>query len=261
MKKILFICAILFSIAIPGYSHADEVIPAIISITPNSGTTDGGNSVSISGAAFESSTVIKVNGVSVSINFIDSNNITITMPAGSAGFIDFSASNGIVAAISNNIYEYVVPIPAPAPSPTPAPTPPPKSPDPAPAPPQSVSEPSPVLVVEQEPSVVSQESYTEDASVDDAVELVDLSKNSYLLYEDGIENLVIENTYNVPNQFLLKERVDGKWVTVSKSYQFNNNVVYLNTNMNIGSTYKVVVRIDGVTTIVSWFKVLMVLDV
>ena len=109
--------------------------------------------------------------------------------------------------------------------------------------------------------MVAQEAYAEGVSVEGAAELVVLSQNSYLLYEDGIENLVVENTYNVPNQFLLKERVDGKWITVSKSYQFNNNVVYLNTNMNAGSTYKVVVKIDGVTTIVSWFKVLMVLEV
>ena len=242
MKKIFFTVAFLFATMLSQPAHADEIIPAIISISPVSGTTDGGTSVTISGASFTGSTVIKVDGVAASVSFVDSNTITLSMPAHSAGFVDFSASNGMVAAISSNIYEYVsLPPAAPAPAPAPA----------------------PAVVIEQpqESLVVEEVSLEAEASPDVSTELVDLSRNSYLLYEDRIENLVIENTYNVPNQFLLKERVDGKWTTVSKSYQFNNNVVYLNTNMNVGSTYKVVVKIDGVTTIVSWFKVLMVLEV
>ena len=246
MKKIFFTVAFLFATMLSQPAHADEIIPAIISISPVSGTTDGGTSVTISGAAFTGSTVIKVDGVAASVSFVDSNTITLSMPAHSAGFVDFSASNGMVAAISSNIYEYVSPPPA-------APAPPPAAP----------SAPAPAVVIEQpqESLVVEEVSLEAEASTDVSTELVDLSRNSYLLYEDGIENLVIENVYDIPNQFILKERVDGKWVTVSKSYQFNNNVVYLNTSMNVGSTYKVIVRIDGVTTIVSWFDVLKTVTV
>jgi len=260
MKKIFFTVAFLFATMLSQPAHADEIIPAIISISPVSGTTDGGTSVTISGAAFTGSTVIKVDGVAASVSFVDSNTITLSMPAHSAGFVDFSASNGMVAAISSNIYEYVSPPPA-APAPPPAaPAPPPAAPAPPPAAP---SAPAPAVVIEQpqESLVVEEVSLEAEASTDVSTELVDLSRNSYLLYEDGIENLVIENVYDIPNQFILKERVDGKWVTVSKSYQFNNNVVYLNTSMNVGSTYKVIVRIDGVTTIVSWFDVLKTVTV
>ena len=247
MKKIFFTIAVLFATMLSQPAYADEVIPAIISINPTSGTTDGGTLVTISGAAFTGSTVIRVDGSSVSIAFVDANTVTITMPAHAAGFVDFSASNGMVAAISNNIYEYTSPPPAPVPAPVPAP---------APAP-----EPAVIIEQPQESLVIEEVALEAEASLDESIELVDLSSNSYLLYEDGVENLVVENVYEVSNQFILKERVDGKWITISKSYQFNKNVVYLNTSMNVGSTYKVVVKIDGVTTVVSWFDVLRTITV
>jgi len=257
MKKIFFVIAILIATMFSQPANADEVIPAIISIAPASGTTDGGTSVTINGAAFTGSTVIKVDGVVAAVTFVNSNTITLAMPAHAAGFVNFSASNGIVAAISSKIYEYVTPPPVPVPAP--APTPPPV-PVPAPAPEPTSS---PIIVIEQQQQdVVSEEILLEEEIlVDEVVEVLDLSNNAYLMYEDGIENLVIESIYSIPNQFILKERVKGKWITISKSYQFNNRVVYLDTKMNLGSTYKVVVKIDGLTTIVSWFKVLSVIAV
>jgi len=257
MKKIFFVIAILIATMFSQPANADEVIPAIISIAPASGTTDGGTSVTINGAAFTGSTVIKVDGVVAAVTFVNSNTITLAMPAHAAGFVNFSASNGIVAAISSNIYEYVTPPPVPVPAP--APTPPPV-PVPAPAPEPTSS---PIIVIEQQQQdVVSEEILLEEEIlVDEVVEVLDLSNNAYLMYEDGIENLIIESIYSIPNQFILKERVKGKWITISKSYQFNNRVVYLDTKMNLGSTYKVVVKIDGLTTIVSWFKVLSVIAV
>jgi len=257
MKKIFFVIAILIATMFSQPANADEVIPAIISIAPASGTTDGGTSVTINGAAFTGSTVIKVDGVVAAVTFVNSNTITLAMPAHAAGFVNFSASNGIVAAISSNIYEYVTPPPVPVPAP--APTPPPV-PVPAPAP-EPTSSPT-IVIEQQQQDVVSEEILLEEEIlVDEVVEVLDLSNNAYLMYEDGIENLVIESIYSIPNQFILKERVKGKWITISKSYQFNNRVVYLDTKMNLGSTYKVVVKIDGLTTIVSWFKVLSVIAV
>jgi len=257
MKKIFFVIAILIATMFSQPANADEVIPAIISIAPASGTTDGGTSVTINGAAFTGSTVIKVDGVVAAVTFVNSNTITLAMPAHAAGFVNFSASNGIVAAISSNIYEYVTPPPVPVPAP--APTPPPV-PVPAPAP-EPTSSPT-IVIEQQQQDVVSEEILLEEEIlVDEVVEVLDLSNNAYLMYEDGIENLIIESIYSIPNQFILKERVKGKWITISKSYQFNNRVVYLDTKMNLGSTYKVVVKIDGLTTIVSWFKVLSVIAV
>lgn len=262
MKKIFFIIALLFSSMLSQPAYADEVIPTITSVSPVSGTTDGGNIVTISGADFTGSTVIKINGVRASVTFVDSSTITLAMPANSAGFVNISAANGMVAAVSNNIYEYISPQPAaPSPSPTPTPTP---SPSPAPTPsPAPAPAPDPIVIIEQpqESLIIEEVSLEAEASLDESTELIDLSNNSYLLYENGVENLIVENVYEVPNQFILKERVNGKWVTVSKSYQFNNNVVYLNTSLNVGSTYKVVVKIDRVTTIVSWFDVLMTITV
>ena len=257
MKKIFFVIAILIATMFSQPANADEVIPAIISIAPASGTTDGGTSVTINGAAFTGSTVIKVDGVVAAVTFVNSNTITLAMPAHAAGFVNFSASNGIVAAISSKIYEYVTPPPVPVPAP--APTPPPV-PVPAPAP-EPTSSPT-IVIEQQQQDVVSEEILLEEEIlVDEVVEVLDLSNNAYLMYEDGIENLIIESIYSIPNQFILKERVKGKWITISKSYQFNNRVVYLDTKMNLGSTYKVVVKIDGLTTIVSWFKVLSVIAV
>jgi hypothetical protein len=268
MKKIFFIIALLFSSMLSQPAYADEVIPTITSVSPVSGTTDGGNIVTISGADFTGSTVIKINGVRTSVTFVDSSTITLTMPANSAGFVNISAANGMVAAVLNNIYEYISPPPAaPSPSPTPSPTPTPTptpSPTPTPTPslaPAPASEPTIIIEQPQESSIIEEISLEAELSLDESIELIDLSSNSYLLYENGVENLIVENVYEVPNQFILKERVNGKWVTVSKSYQFNNNVVYLNTSLNVGSTYKVVIKIDGVTTIVSWFDVLMTITV
>jgi hypothetical protein len=54
-------------------------------LSPSTGSTAGGNSVTIRGSGFESGATVTVGGTSVSTTFVDSNTLQIVTPSGAAG--------------------------------------------------------------------------------------------------------------------------------------------------------------------------------
>jgi hypothetical protein len=254
MKKLFFALPIFISILLPQQALAEEIIPAVISVSSSSDSTEGGQTITVTGANFTSSTQVKIGGVDVEEVFVDSSTITFVSPQMPEGSVYVSASNGMVAAVLNDAYVYVAP-PAPAP-PAPAP--------PAPAPPAPVTVSQPVTP--SSPEVIQiQPSPTPEPIVEEAVEevvqqenkAIYLSDNAYVVVdENNTENLVIKTFFDVPQKFVLRQRVDDKWIYVDRSYYFNGNVVFLDTNLELGSTYKVIVEIKDKKTIVAWFTIL-----
>ena len=220
---------------------------AIVSVSPTSGYASGGNTVIVSGINFDQDTYVKVANNTVPTTFNSSTELSIVMPSSSPGFVSVAVFDGSVGAVLSNAYEYV-PDPAPAPAPAPAPV--------AVSQPIAASSPE---VVQVQPSPTP-EPIVEEAS-EEVVQQEDkatyLSDNAYVVVdENNIENLVIKTFFDVPQKFILRQRVDERWIYVDKSYYFNGNVVFLDTNLELGSTYKVIVEIKDKKTIVAWFTVL-----
>lgn len=264
MKKFVISCILAFSMLIAVPAAAQEPIPGIASISESSGTTSGGNVVSATGVNFSELTTVTVNGVSAGVQYIDSSTINITMPPGSEGRATIYVTNdGLVSTESMGSYTYVAPEPVADPVPEPEP----------------VVEPTPEPVVDTVPALPAPPApsqNTQVATIDEPREVVEptieavekqvveetaktsyLSDNAYILYDDNNnENLVVNTEYEVPQKFVLSKRVDGEWIYVDKSYQFDSVVVFLDTNLELGYTYKVIVEIDGKKTIAAWFDVL-----
>lgn len=93
--------------------------PVITSVTPGTGVTNGGTVVNISGSNFWAGATVKFglnSGTGVSV--VDSNNITVTTPAGVVGAVNVVVQNtNALSATNLNGFVYVLPPPAP---PTPA---------------------------------------------------------------------------------------------------------------------------------------------
>jgi hypothetical protein len=269
MKK--FFTLIFFSILLmqfqPALASSDPNYPsAIISISPTFGYESGGNIVTIIGINFDEDTFVRVGGTTAATTFNSSSELSVVMPPKSVGFVSIGVFDGSVGAILPNSYEYL-PDPTPTPMPTPTPTPTPTlTPTPTPTP-------TPTLTAVEDYSPSSQTTnQTEDVKeqevslhltdqifhevVEESPKTVYLSDNSYVVYgKDYTENIVVKTYLSVPQKFVLRERVNKKWVYVDRSYYFNGKVIFLNTNLKIGSTYKVVVENNNKKTIVSWFTV------
>ncbi len=76
-----------------GYLYAEA--PVLSSISPNSGTTAGGNSVTITGSFFTSTPEVRFAGLDCNnIVFIDANTLTCDTPAHPTGFVTVEVENG-----------------------------------------------------------------------------------------------------------------------------------------------------------------------
>jgi glucose/arabinose dehydrogenase len=68
--------------------------PTVISITPNSGTTNGGTAVTIAGTGFLAGATVKMGGTSATVlSLVNSALITATTPAHAAGAVDVVVTN------------------------------------------------------------------------------------------------------------------------------------------------------------------------
>jgi photosystem II stability/assembly factor-like uncharacterized protein len=81
-----------------GFFRFTDTLPSscmrLLSITPESGTVDGGTPVTVSGEEFTESTVIYLDGAALNDqSFVDSQTITGTTPAHYAGAVDVVAEN------------------------------------------------------------------------------------------------------------------------------------------------------------------------
>lgn len=68
--------------------------PTVTSVTPDSGSEDGGNPVTVEGTGFYSGATIKFDGVNAtSVVFVDQTELTCDTPAGAVGTVDVQVIN------------------------------------------------------------------------------------------------------------------------------------------------------------------------
>lgn len=96
-------------------SYTYTVTPAVTSITPNSGTINGGTAVTISGSGFMAGATVKFgNTPAASVAVVGSTSITAVTPARGAGAVSVAVTNPDTKTGSlNNAYTFIAPAPAP----------------------------------------------------------------------------------------------------------------------------------------------------
>ena len=90
--------------------------PTVTGVSPNSGSTAGGGSVTITGTNFTSDSTVKFGAnAATGVDVVSSTSITATVPAGSAGTVDVqvTADGGTSQANSADQFTYLTPPPAP----------------------------------------------------------------------------------------------------------------------------------------------------
>lgn len=87
------------------YTYID--VPSIITITPDSGSTLGGTSVTISGTEFSTATSVTFGGVPAAFGVINSTTIVAITPAGAAGAVDVVVTTNAGSATAVSGYTYV----------------------------------------------------------------------------------------------------------------------------------------------------------
>lgn len=90
-----------------GITYAYVDVPTINSITPVSGPTTGGTSVTIDGTNFATTTNVTVGGVSASFGVINNNTIAIITPPNTAGAVDVVVTTSAGSATAASAYTYV----------------------------------------------------------------------------------------------------------------------------------------------------------
>jgi IPT/TIG domain-containing protein len=92
-----------------GYTYtASNPAPTVTSITPNTGTTAGGTSVTITGTGFLAGATVSLGGVAATgVNVVGSTSITATTPAHTAGAVSVVVTNtDAQSGLLNNGYTY-----------------------------------------------------------------------------------------------------------------------------------------------------------
>ena len=271
MKKIIIAIAVIASVLMPAQAQAEEVIPSLISISPTSGDIDGGNTVTLTGANFVESNVVRVGGVIVPDTFISSTQLTIVMPARSAGFVSLGVFAGMVGAVLPNAYEYIdIPDPTPTPEPTPTPTPSP-TPEPTPSPtpeatPEPTPSPTPTLVSapasapapisqpssEPQPLVPTVETQKETVESTPKVFPVYTYSNNITVFTNETQmNVVANNVFTKRFRITLQKRVNNVWRTIAVSYRnTQGQVVFYGVPLDSGSY-----RLVNATKPLRWFSI------
>jgi uncharacterized protein with beta-barrel porin domain len=85
--------------------------PAIASVSPATGPTAGGTSVTLSGSDFSGATSVTFGGVAATISAITATTITVTTPAHAAGAVDVVVMTASGSGTKSNGYTYVAPTP------------------------------------------------------------------------------------------------------------------------------------------------------
>lgn len=104
------------SVTVPNgftYTEPPRIIPAITSVSPASGSTEGGNLVYIDGANFKSGVQVYFGTTpGTGVFLYDSTRLRVNAPAGAAGVVDITVKNsdGESATLSG-AYTYVIPQP------------------------------------------------------------------------------------------------------------------------------------------------------
>ncbi len=81
-------------------------VPAITNVSPNSGSTTGGRSVTITGTDLDSATVT-IGGASATVNSTSATTVMVTTPAHAAGLVDVAATTGVGTGTATNAFTYL----------------------------------------------------------------------------------------------------------------------------------------------------------
>ena len=89
--------------------------PTVTGISPSSGSTVGGTSVTITGTNFSGSSVVTIGGTAATnVTVVNSTTITATTPAGAAGTASVVVNTPGGSNAANSLYTYVTPVTAPS---------------------------------------------------------------------------------------------------------------------------------------------------
>lgn len=85
--------------------------PTLLSLSPTSGTTTGGTTVTLSGTNLTGTTGVTFDGTSATINSTSATSVSCTTPAHGAGTVDVVVTTPIASATLSSSYTYVIPAP------------------------------------------------------------------------------------------------------------------------------------------------------
>ena len=89
--------------------------PTVTGLSPSSGSTVGGSSVTITGTNFTNSSVVTIGGtLATNVTVVNSTTITATTPAGAAGTASVVVNTPGGSNAANSLYTYVTPVTAPS---------------------------------------------------------------------------------------------------------------------------------------------------
>ena len=84
--------------------------PTVTSVSPASGSTSGGTSVTITGTGFSGATGVTIGGVAATgVTVVSATSITATTPAGSAGLVNVAVTTGSGTGTGTGVYTYAAP--------------------------------------------------------------------------------------------------------------------------------------------------------
>lgn len=217
MKFSIVLTGLLAAIVIAPNASADPVIPAVISVTPSVGEIEGGNVITINGAAFVEENTVTIDGVSIADTFVSANVLTVVAPPHNVGRVDIAVFAGISGAVLPNAYEYID---------TPDPTPPPAPPAPEPvvtSAPAPAAAPAPV--VEPAPTPTPTPTIVPEAPVLEAT-LDVYSDTTSATTEDNTLDITISNVTSQYKKFMLKRNEGGIWKNTKIGYRTNDIIVF-----------------------------------
>ena len=101
-----------FSVVSTASTFTVAAAPTVTAISPTSGSTAGGTSVTITGANFLAGATVNIGGTAATnVTVVDGTTITCTTPAGTAGAASVQVTTGGGTNATNSLFSYVSPVP------------------------------------------------------------------------------------------------------------------------------------------------------
>jgi hypothetical protein len=94
------------------FTDVVALVPTITGVSPSSGSTVGGTSVTITGSDFNGTTSVTIGGTAATdVLVVDDSTITATTPAHATGSVSILVTTPVGTNTANTLYTYVVPAP------------------------------------------------------------------------------------------------------------------------------------------------------